>query len=257
MIRQKILTIFFVLAFITLRAELINGPANVRIEPKREILFSLYDSVEVECTELKADWYQIGITVKVTKEHYEKHLQIKKGEKLLTIEGKLIGNALTDIPLSVCSVWTSGGAPGIPKVYGMDIYGFTFKSNIQTYSIPEYSLLILLERNKNDLKLDSFKNFLKSFHFLNEDFLKGNYPSLTEYMIYENSIDDPSPMDRIRLVFENKILIAIIHTRPLNFKSSIDNELVRGRKIIILKSPKGVNQNTFVQQCIDSYNGVD
>lgn len=255
--RKYILALLLGFFFLTIKAETINGPANIRIEPNKKILFSLNDGVDVDCTELKNDWFKIGIQVRITSEQYEKNLQLKKGEKLITLEGKVIGEVLLDLPASSGYSWTYGGAPDNPQIYGMTIFGFTHKSNIYKNSIPENPLLDLIEKNKNNLNLDNFKGFISSFHFTKAGLLKEIYPSLTEYMIDENIIDDPSPMDRIRLIFENETLIAIIHTRPLNFKYATDSELVRNRKIILFKTPKGVDKMTFIQKNIDSYNGVD
>lgn len=168
---------------IDLSAEMINGPANIRLEPQKDIIVSLYDSVEVRCTELRDNWYQIVFSIKVSEDVFENQKEIKKGEKLIDFNGNVIGIAINDIPLTTSSSWSSGGAPGNPKLCGMDIYGYTHKDNIYNWSIPENPLNQIIFENKNNLTLKTFSKFINDFKFENYGLLKNLAPSLTEYMI--------------------------------------------------------------------------
>ena len=237
-------------------AEVINGPANIRAEPQKQVFLELYDSVDVRCTELKANWYQIAITIKITEDIYSSGQDIKKGDKLMDWNNKIIGVALTDIPPSCCSPWTSGGAPGNPKRFGMDIFGYTFKDNIYSWSIPENPLNKLILENKNNLNLIAFKKYLSDFKFEQSGLLK-DLPTLTEYMIYENDIDDPSPLDRIRVVFENQKLIAIVHSREIDSKQWETVDISRSRKLTIFSLPKNIDKKTFIDLNNKAYMGID
>jgi hypothetical protein len=242
---------------IDLSAEMINGPANIRIEAQKEVFVSLFDSVEVRCAELKDNWFQIVFTIKVSEDIYENQRQINKGEKLFDFNGKEIGIAIADIPLNISSSWSSGGTPGNPKRFGMEIYGYTHKDNIYNWSIPENPLNEIISDNKNNLTLVAFNKFINEFKFENNGLLKELAPFLTEYMIYENDIDDPSPLDRIRLIFEGQKLIAIVHSRNLGTTDFRIVNIQRNMKLTIFALPKNMDEKTLIEINNKAYLGVD
>lgn len=248
--------ILIIFLSIDLSAERINGPANIRIEPQKEVFVSLFDSVEVRCTELKDNWFQIVFTIKVSEDIYENQKQIKKGEKLFDFNGKEIGIAITDIPLSTSSSWSSGGAPGNPKRFGIEIYGYTHKDNIYSWSIPENPLNKIISENKNNLTLETFNKFINDFKFEKYGLLKNLAPNLIEYMIHENDIDDLSPIDRIRLIFEGQKLIAIVHSRNLNTTDFKTLNIQRDMKLTIFALPKDMDEKTFIEINNKAYWGV-
>lgn len=256
MTRFTIITLILLLS-IDLSAEMINGPANIRLEPQKDIIVSLYDSVEVRCTELRDNWYQIVFTIKVSEDVFENQKDIKKGEKLIDFDGNIIGIAINDIPLTTSSSWSSGGAPGNPKRCGMDIYGYTHNDNIYNWSIPENPLNKIIFENKNSLTLKTLNKFINDFKFENYGLLKNLAPSLTEYMIYENDIDDPSPIDRIRLIFEGQKLIAIVHSRNLNTTDFKTVNIQREMKLTIFTLPKNMDEKKFIEINNKAYYGVD
>ena len=51
------------------------------------------------------------------------------------------------------------------------------------------------------------------FRFTDMDLLAPYQKGYTVFMIYENAIEDPSPIDRIRFIFQGNNLVAIIHSR--------------------------------------------
>jgi hypothetical protein len=254
---MKLILPFLLLCSFETYAERINGPANVRFDPGKEIVLSLNDSVEVDCTELRDNWYEILIIVKVSEIYFENQLQIKKGATLFDFNNNPIGVALEDIPSSMASSWKSGGAPGNPEVFGMNIYGFTFRDNIYESSIPENPLMTLIKNSRHNLTYSTFKKFIEDFNFQNYGLLKDFYPNLNEFMIYENGIDDPSPLDRIRFVFEDNSLIAIIHTRELKIEGIEEISIERDRKLTIFKLPKGSSRQEFIEKNNKAYWGID
>jgi hypothetical protein len=236
-------------------AEKIDGPANIRTEPKGELSFSLYDKVEIECTEIKNDWYEISVTIKLTEVQYNTNpLIFEKGTKLYDMQGNEIGETLVD--LRVGSKMTAGGAPGVPKWYASELYGFTFKSNIRPESIVEPVLTDLIKSNKSNLTLVVFKNHMIEFQYTDGLDIP-DYDNLKTYMIYENAIDDPSPLDRIRLVFENDKLIAIIHSREINMPDFKTYEIERGRKLTIIKQFNDKERADFIEKNKQAYWGID
>lgn len=230
-------------------AERIDGPANVRATPNGQKLFLLYDDVEVSCTELKDDWYQIGIVIRVSKEYFGTNKQIPAGTKLYTPEGRLVGEALSDIKLS--------GASKLGEQYSADVIAYTYKSNIKPGSIPENPLRELLRNGGNPLEFNYFEDFIAEFDFFPYGLLHRFTYLYEEYAIYENWIDDISPMDRLRFIFEEKKLVAIIHTRDLGIDQPTSQELTRGRRITIFQEMEADERQRFIDLNIESYKGVD
>lgn len=242
----------------TVNAERINGTSPVYIEPAKEKLFLLYDETEVSCTELKKKWYHIAITIRITKDQYEKQLTIQKGEKLINLDGKIIGETLAEIPMSVCFSWDNGDLSEPEKRFGMDIYGYIKKSAIKEHSIPENPLIELINKHRNHLKFESFEKYLIEFKFDTSGFGSAYFPTLQELMIYENYVDDPSPLDRITLIFEDAELIAIIHSRPLEIKNILENiDVGRKRTLTLLATPQSVDKKIFIEKYKQIYQQID
>ncbi len=254
---MKGITLLFLLlqiAFPTI-AERIDGPANVRTGPKGTPILSLNDNVEVDCSQILNGWYTIAISIKISKEQYESNVPIAEGDSLFNWQSEFIGIALAPIPDSLKSIWSSGGAPGNPKRYGMEVFASTYKTNIKPESIPEKRLGIIMDVNEKVVKSD-LTRFLTDFEFKKIELLSKLNSQYEEYMIYESTIDDPSPMDRIRLIFDDLTLVAIIHTRPLeNVSKSLP--LTRGRQIIVLQQMTQVDLERFIQLNRKAYNGMD
>ena len=239
-----------------MRAEFIDGPANIRLGPKEAILLSLYDRVLVDCAPMKDNWYKIAISIKLTAEQYDQEYPIKAGDKLFNWNDEIIGEALIDIPNSVSSTGYSGGAPGIPRRYRMDVFGYTFKSNIRDTSIPEIQLsMLLLEPSENNF--EKFEKYLSKFEFRPTKLLNKLYPQVEEYYVLESIVQDPSPMDRIRLIFIAQSLVAVVHTRTIKSSSASNHDLVRGRTLSIYGLPNNIDERDFIEKNKRAYDGVD
>jgi hypothetical protein len=145
----------------------------------------------------------------------------------------------------------------IQKRFGIEIYGYTYKSNIRINSIPEIPLTKILIEHSYKLNSNILDNFIDNFKFRSTDMLKKSYPSIEEYYILENTVDDPSPMDRVRLIFYHEKLIAIVHTRDMSVTNTISIDLVRGRKLMIIDLPNKFKQDEFVENNIHAYDGLD
>jgi hypothetical protein len=248
----KILTGLILLTSTFIFAERIDGPANIRQEIKGEIIFSLNDNVEVDLGELENDWYELVVSLTLTEKQFESGL-IKKGDKLYSGKGE-IGVALKD--LSIGSKYSGGGAPGVTKWYGVDIYGYTFKGNIRPESIVEPAISELIESNSQNLSIQTFKKHMDYFGYVDGLKIKdlGKYET---YMIYESILDDISPLDRIRLIFENEILIAVVHSRNLTLTNFETVPIERGRKLTLLKIFSAQDKKIFIQKNKETYWGID
>ena len=254
---KKILLAFLILFIsISMFAERIDGPANIRTGKNGVKLLTLFDNVEIDCTEPVNDWYQIGISIQIDLEQYEKVKPIEKGDTLKNWRNEIIGIALIDIPDSISYIWSSGGAPGNPKRFGMEIFGSTFKSNIRPESIVEPVLKTIIEDNNGSLTLEKFRSHMTIFKY--QDGLGiPDYEKLTTYMVYENAIDDPSPLDRVRLIFEGNNLIAIVHSRELELSDYKTYAIERGRKLTLLKQFSDTERAIFIEKNKQTYWGID
>lgn len=116
-------------------------------------------------------------------------------------------------------------------------------------------LVDLIKSNKNNLTFNIFKNHMAEFQYTDGLKIPG-YDNLSTYMTYENTIDDPSPLDRIRLLFENDRLVAIVHSRELNLPDFKTYEIERGRKLTVVK-PFNDLENDFVEKNKQAYSGID
>ena len=103
----------------------------------------------------------------------------------------------------------------------------------------------------------TFNKFINDFKFGKHGLLKYLAPTLTEYMIYENDIEDPSPIDRIRLIFEEQKLIAIVHSRVLKTDGFITVDIEREMKLTIFTLPQKMDKKTFIEINNRAYYGVD
>jgi hypothetical protein len=248
----KMLTGLMLITSIFTFAERIDGPANIRQEIKGEIIFTINDNIEVDIGELKNDWYELVVSLTLTEEQFESSL-IKKGEKLYNGKGE-IGVALKDLSLN--SKYSGGGAPGVPKWYGVDIYGYTFKGNIRPESIVEPVISKLIESNRQNLTILIFRKHMDYFGYVDGLKIK-DLDKYDTYMIYESILDDISPLDRIRLIFEGEKLIAIVHSRDLTITNFETVPIERGRKLTLIKDFSAEEKEAFIEKNRQTYWGID
>jgi hypothetical protein len=231
--------------------ERIDGPANLRDSIKGKVILSIEDNQLVQCSELSNDWYQIGLVVPLTKEQYDNYT-IKKGEEIVQ-DGELICTAIEDVELWMTD--ENKGKDTTVKYVGI-LGGYTHKNNIKPESIPEKELEKILNIKK-DLTKDKFDWYLKNFDFEKHGLEIEGFEDAEQYMIYGPWIDDPSPIDRIRLVFDSNELIAVIHERPLSMKGKKSYDLVRTQELLVIKDFDDKELENFIENNKKSYMGVD
>jgi len=251
-----LLFILFLTSFKT-NAEIIDGPANLRVAPKGDVLILLNDGLDVECDKIDKGWFYISFTINLTEKQYKKGYQIKKGEKLFGNNNKVIGIAIADIPHLSLSAHTTGGAPGNPAVYWVEIVGYVSKSNIKESSIPENKFVAIISQTKDALNFDNLKTYIIVNKYEKDDLLQKFYPKLNAYSIPESSVGGGSEVDRIRMIFEKDELIAIVHSRPLKIDNVIDYDLIYGNKILIFRPPNGENIKSFLKKNKEAYYGAN
>jgi len=256
--------IFFTSIFISAKAEIIDGPANLRIQPRGGTLVSLNGGTEVTCFPLKNGWFKISFDIKITKQQYDKWMQqypkghtIKAGEKLYDLHNKFIGVATVDISDSLTIAETYGGVRS-PASYDMEIIGYVARTNIKTNSIAENVLDSVFIKKVRHLEFDTLKSFINDQKYKNQNIINKVLPKFNEYCIYES--EDNSAGYRIGLIFENTDLIAIEHSRPINivnvgrFK---EYQLAHGNKILVIKSPKSLLPSALMNKINEIFQGAD
>lgn len=221
--------------------ERIDGPANVRDTVNGKKLFELYDNVLVETTQSEDDWIQIGMFVKLSKQE-ERDFIILPNTKLKSVEGNVIGKTSDTV-----DVWMSDGNSGL-------ITAYTHIGNIKYKTVPE---LILAKRiEKNEITKNELNQFIEDFNFEYAD--SDENSDFKEYFIYESIVVDPSPRDRITLVFnDQEELIAVAHSRPLNTSGYKTFELVRGHSLTVTSDISEEEIKKMIDKRINFYNSVD
>ena len=225
----------------TILGERIHGPANVRDTVNGNVLFALNDDVLVETSLLHENWYEIGLFVSLNKKQSEEFL-ILPNCKLFSEDGEVIGSTLDSLV-----VWM------VNENYGF-IGGYTYKDNIKKNTIPE----VVLAKNilEGNLSLNSLDSFLTSFSF--ELYDNNEELEYKQFFIYESIVIDPSPRDRITLLFNNKNdLVAVIHSRPLNLKQYKTFNLVRGHSLTVLGDIQEEEIKRLIKKRNNFYNSID
>lgn len=231
--------------------ERIDGPANIRDSINGKVILSIEDNQLVQCSEISNDWYRIGLVIPLSKEQFDNYT-IKKGEKIIQ-DGELICTAIEDIELWMTD--ENNGKDTTVKYVGI-IVGYTYKDNIKPESIPELELEKILN-SKTDLTKENLAWYLKNFDFVQHGLQIEGFENVEQFMIYGAWIDDPSPIDRIRLVFESNKLIAVIHERELKMNGKKSYDLVRELELLVVKGFEQKELDTFIENNKKSYWGVD
>lgn len=230
--------------------ERIDGPANVRDSINGEGIFSIEDNQLVECSEIKNNWYYIGLAIPLTEEQFREG-KIKAGEKIYD-GNQLICTIFKDTYFLMSSI--NENKESNVKYFGI-IDGYTFKDNIKETSIIERELEKILNSNKK-LTKELFNEHLQNFRYEKGGLSIEGYEKVEQFLVYGIWIEDPSPIDRVRLIFESNELIAVIHERELKMNGKKSYELVRGLEILIIKEFSNSKLEKFIESNKKSYWGV-
>jgi|GEM_PF-597034 len=178
-----------------------NGTVTLLDTIDGKPLVLLYDNVLLDATMPENGWSETSIEITVNAAQ-EKSRVIKKGQPLF-FEGKEIGKALDDLDLGITSENNKGELTGI-------FFGYIKEKDIKPGSVIETALADFLRTHSGRL-LPDIQPFIKQFQLENTD---GSAPFI-EYYNYNNTVEDPSPMYRIVLVFYKNTLIGVVAARPL------------------------------------------
>lgn len=223
--------------------ERIDGPANIRDTVNGKVLFTLNDNVLVETSPANKGWQEVGLYVSLTEKELD-NFKINPNTALHSIGGQIVGQTKDTVDL-----WSTNDK----KKTGF-VGAYSQIDNIKKHTIPEYALSV--EVVKGNLTLGTLKPYLKAFGFKENGIDK----KLTykQYYIYESTMVDPSPQDRITLLFDkdNKLLGAI-HSRPLSITTFSTYELIRGHAMTIFANLGKNEIERIIENRISFYNSVD
>ncbi len=220
--------------------ERIDGPANIRESINGELLFSLDDHTLVSCTPLKNDWYKIGLLMDVEQTEVGT-MELKKGQKI-KLDGKEVGEIKADMKVYISSDGTQGWA---------ELIGYTHKDNVKPVTIIENVLSDYIKTLGSERSTAQFQAFFQDFGMEKNE----QFDGYTLYYNYENWIEDPSPMWRIGLVFQNNRLVSILHSRPLSIPGTSNHKLGRGFDCLTYDDVEGTKK--IVKMFEDFVKSVD
>jgi hypothetical protein len=220
--------------------ERINGPANIRDTVNGKILFSLNDGVIIETSPAINKWVKIGVYVKLTGKQMEA-FKLEKDIPLINEDGKIIGKTISPVEISM-----------IEEEVGY-IEAYTHQDNLNMAFNPEVQLMKILAMGNYQKK--AFESYMKKFGFT--EYQEGNQLKFTQYFIYESTVVDFSPLDRITLMFDKQNVVGYFHTRNMVVKGFKTYELVRGHKLSIIETLPIKDIKSLIQKRNAYYNSVD
>ena len=182
-------------------AEVIDGPANLRVAPNGKIAVRLNDGVQVYVEKTTIDWYKITFIAYVSKINF-RIINTKNNVELFDYLGKSIGKTL--IPISKYSYFEMGDQ------VGLIITLFTFKSNIVESSVLE-SEIVKLQDSKS-LNRNSIVNlkYLKIEKWIDIEGFHGA-------IVMEPLMGGPVPPGiRFILFFQDQEVAAIVGNEKFN-----------------------------------------
>lgn len=221
--------------------ERIDGPANVRDEANGKILFVLYDDELVEAAEPAGEWLEIGIFIALT-EQQQIDFRLNPNTPIYDDFGREIGKTVDTVELMMAG--SSGGF----------ITGYTSRYNVKPHSVVERALFT--EIKHGNTSLFSLEKFLWEFNFVEYD----GHSDLKykQLMIYESFIVDPSPRDRMTLLFDNDHqLVGIFHTRDLSLEPYKTYKIVDGHSFTVIADLSDSTVKRIIQKRRGFYDSVD
>lgn len=208
-----------------LHAEMIDGPANIREKPKGKAIFTLKDNVEVDLYSGR-DWDEIGVYVKVDRKSLLPGERISKNIVLRDYQDREIGKTLEAVHVQSYREEEGGGF----------LVGYTYKSNIKPETIVERSLEGFIDHSTGPVTIDNLRGHLKRFQY--EEWMGEG--DILSYLVYENSLEDPSPCPRVILIFHKDVLTAIIYSREIRLKNFLpekSSQIRQGYNVMYMGNP--------------------
>lgn len=210
---KQFFILFFVFFTVRSSAEVLNGSTLFSDTVNGKIMFVLYDNIEITSTDFQNGWCIAGIEVIVNINLMKDTGEwiMPKGMKLINWKGKEVGEILNDY------VFYLGYEGRNAKEQTVLITGYTLRTSIRKNSIVESRITEAIGQ-KEKVVLQDLKNHIDEFRYQ----IDGQFHGFRSYFYNENIIETYAPIDRIRFIFKDNVLICIIHTRKLECPNTTD-----------------------------------
>jgi hypothetical protein len=220
--------------------ERIKGPAAIMNRPGGDTLFLLNDSALVSSTKPESGWLTVGVLMEIQNNEFSSDT-LKKGRDIV-VDGKSIGKIYSDMAVSTSTDYNMTWA---------ELKGTTEANCIYPWSIAELALSsMLLDANSRSLTV--MNDFINDFDLEADTTL-----NFTSYFNYETWVDDPSPLLRIKLLFESGKLAGVVHSRPLSLQGTTDYVLERGLKVLFYQDVDKQKIENFISYFNKMITSVD
>ena len=223
--------------------EMMDGRVNIADSTNGKTTFILFDGVPVETAPAHDNWLEIELFVALKPAQANAGIMLPN-QTLYALDGQEIG-----ITTDTVKIWIIEEEAG-------QIAGYTTIENLRQHTIPEMALSAEIKRGNRTLK--SLESYLTAFEFMDAGLSSESKSAYQQYMIYESTILDPSPRDRITLLFNKKgLLVGAVHSRKLNLPEFSTHELIRGHSLTIFAKLKKAEIELIKQQKIGFYHSID
>lgn len=219
--------------------ERFNGPATIKDKNNGKEIFMLNDHVSLETGPSAKGTLEVGLWIDLNQTQVENGYLLPK--TAIYQKKKQIGSS-TDTVFVMMSHDNQGF-----------IMGFANEQNIKQNTVPENVLVQLIQEGKRS-KSD-FTPFMNALKFdIDETW---NDPSLEVFMIYETTVVDPSPLDRITLLFKENQLVAINNSRDLQIKGFDSHKLDRDYRLTVIQNLSKDEIKKLITERNEFLNSVD
>jgi len=199
--------------------ERINGPANIRATANGRLLFSLNHETRIQTGMKEGKWLEVGLFADNLTEEQLENYRILPNERLF-LDGIEVGKSLDTVEF-----WMTNDDEKCGFIAGM-----THEQNIIQSTVPEVALAEMIHNGQRTI--NELKPFMNALDFEPDNSWHKN--DIEAYFIYEEFIVDPSPMDRISLLFKNDELAAIKHSRPISLNEFESHKIDGGFTLTII-----------------------
>ena len=221
----------------SLVSERIDGPANIRDTIDGKLLFVLNDNVPVNTSDSAHRHYPIRLLVDLTPEQL-RTMTIRKGSPII-VDGQPVGTALED-----CTVRPAHIRNEPSKAI---LSGYTTVNNIRPQTMPEKILSRIIRAN-GPMDISDLDYFDEAFR------LGGiaNRPYRGIDLVDRLMPDGTFPI-RILLIFEGRMLYAVIHARKMDYHGSAEYPLNRGCTLTVV----GRQPQPLIDRLIKDFNSFN
>lgn len=191
-------------AAFVLTGERTSGTVTVHDSIGGPAIFTLFNNTLVQCAPATAGWYPVAAEADVPLQAIKNgQTRLVKGQKIFN-KGHITGEMQRDT-----TVYPSMKNDSVASVL---LYGYVPVHAIQPGSVIENALSDYLSQHPAiSYRLENMQAFINNFALQQGQLV----PGFVHYYNYENSIEDPSPLFRMVLVFRENRLTGIIHARPM------------------------------------------